>query len=112
MQGVYFILKHDIIKRLRTIRPVTPYPGSPLYYHSIESGLIKDIEDFYENKHTNSDLMTVNFTKLNDDDFYDALAEANLKLSRAYNKNRDLFFEKQPVKACLCSCLKDTLRQS
>jgi radical SAM superfamily enzyme YgiQ (UPF0313 family) len=77
MQGVDFLLKYDDGAQLRTIRPVTPYPGSPLYHLAIEKGLIKDIEDFYENKHTNSDLMTCNFTKLSDEEFYLSLMEAN-----------------------------------
>ena len=67
-KGVEFLLKYDDGAQMRTIRPVTPYPGSPLYYYAIEKGLIKDCEDFYENKHLNSDLMAVNFTKLNDEE--------------------------------------------
>ena len=31
---------------MRTIRPVTPYPYSPLYYYAIEKGLLRDCEDF------------------------------------------------------------------
>jgi radical SAM superfamily enzyme YgiQ (UPF0313 family) len=72
-----FLLKYDDHSQLRTIRPVTPYPGSPLYYYAIEKGLIKDIDDFYENKHINSDLLTVNFTEMTDDEFYLALFNAN-----------------------------------
>lgn len=79
-KGVEFLLKYDDHVQLRTIRPVTPYPGSELYYKAIEDGLIKDCADFYENKHINSDLLSVNFTKLTDDEFYDALYEANQKL--------------------------------
>ena len=77
MKGVEFLLKYDDGAQLRTIRPVTPYPGSPLYHHAIKEGLLEGVEDFYENKHTNSDLMTCNFTKLSDDEFYEALMEAN-----------------------------------
>lgn len=77
MQGIDFLLKYDDGAQMRTIRPVTPYPGSPLYELAIKDGKIKDIEDFYENKHTNSDLLTCNFTKLTDDEFYEALMEAN-----------------------------------
>lgn len=86
MQGVDFLLKYDDGAQLRTIRPVTPYPGSPLYYHAIKEGLLKDVADFYENKHTNSDLMTCNFTKLSDEEFYDALHEANSILLQNYQK--------------------------
>jgi len=34
-KGVAFLLKYDDGAQMRTIRPVTPYPGSPLYYHAI-----------------------------------------------------------------------------
>ncbi|MCK5110890.1 MAG: B12-binding domain-containing radical SAM protein [Arcobacteraceae bacterium] len=77
MQGVDFLLKYDDGAQMRTIRPVTPYPGSPLYFLAIEKGMLEGIEDFYERKHTNSDLMTCNFTKLTDEEFYQALMDAN-----------------------------------
>ena len=83
-KDVEFLLKYDDQAQLRTIRPVTPYPGSPLYYYAIEKGLLKGIEDFYENKHTNSDLLTVNFTDMSDEEFYRALLEANLILIHHY----------------------------
>jgi radical SAM superfamily enzyme YgiQ (UPF0313 family) len=81
---VEFLLKYDDFAQLRTIRPVTPYPGSPLYDYAVEKGMIRDCEDFYENKHTNSDLLTVNFTTMTDDEFYHALGEANWKLLNHY----------------------------
>lgn len=79
-KGVDFLLKYDDHSQLRTIRPVTPYPGSSLYYKALKDGLLKDCADFYENKHINSDLLCVNFTKLSDDEYYDCLHEANRKL--------------------------------
>jgi len=39
-KDVDFLLKYDDHTQLRTIRPVTPYPGSPLYYYAIEKGLL------------------------------------------------------------------------
>ena len=84
--GVEFLLRYDDGSQRRTVRPVTPYPGSELYYKAIEMGLLKDCADFYENKHVNSDLLTVNFTELSDDDFYQALMEANKKLLENYNR--------------------------
>ncbi|WP_419771211.1 MAG: B12-binding domain-containing radical SAM protein [Candidatus Marinarcus sp.] len=86
MQGVNFLLKYDDGAQLRTIRPVTPYPGSPLYHYAIKEGLLKDVADFYENKHTNSDLLTCNFTKLTDEEFYEALYEANSLLLQNYQR--------------------------
>ncbi|MBI4284064.1 MAG: radical SAM protein [Chloroflexi bacterium] len=83
-KGVDFLLKYDDHSQLRTIRPVTPYPGCDLYYYAIEKGLLKDCADFYENKHINSDLLSVNFTGLSDDEFYRVLFEANKTLLENY----------------------------
>jgi radical SAM superfamily enzyme YgiQ (UPF0313 family) len=83
-KGLEFLLKYDDGAQLRTIRPVTPYPGSPLYYYAIEKGLLRDCEDFYENKHVNSDLLSVNFTNMSDDDVHRALLEANSRLIQNY----------------------------
>ncbi len=82
--GVDFLLKYDDQAQMRTIRPVTPYPGSSLYYYAIENGLLKDCADFYENKHINSDLLSVNFTDLTDDEFHKILMEANIRLLNNY----------------------------
>ncbi|MBN1898228.1 MAG: B12-binding domain-containing radical SAM protein [Spirochaetes bacterium] len=87
-KGVKFLLKYSDAIELRTIRPVTPYPGCPLYYYAIEKGLLVDVEDFYENKHINSDLIAVNFTDLNDEEVYQALLEANTKLIKDYYKKK------------------------
>ena len=87
-KGVELLLEYDNGAQLRTIRPVTPYPGSPLYYYAIEKGLLKDCEDFYEKKHTNSDLLTVNFTELSDDEFYECLLEANTRLLENYHQKK------------------------
>jgi len=83
-KGVEFLLKYDNCAQMRTIRPVTPYPGSPLYYYAIEKGLLKDCEDFYENKHINSDLLAVNFTDMSDEEFHRCLLEANTRLLTNY----------------------------
>jgi anaerobic magnesium-protoporphyrin IX monomethyl ester cyclase len=83
-KGVDFLLKYEDFTQMRTIRPVTPYPGSPLYYYAIEKGLLKDAEDFYENKHVNSDLLSVNFTSLSEEEYYACLHNANKKLISAY----------------------------
>ncbi|MDC0059782.1 B12-binding domain-containing radical SAM protein [Pelagibacteraceae bacterium] len=84
---VDFLLKYDDFAQKRTIRPVTPYPGSPLYYDAIEMGLLdKDnpAEDFYERKHLNSDLICCNFTELTDEEFYECLRWANQTLMKNY----------------------------
>jgi hypothetical protein len=85
--AVDFMLKYDDFAQKRTIRPVTPYPGSPLYYDAIEMGLLdKDnpAEDFYERKHLNSDLICCNFSELSDEEFYECLRWANSTLMKNY----------------------------
>jgi radical SAM superfamily enzyme YgiQ (UPF0313 family) len=85
--SVDFMLKYDDFAQKRTIRPVTPYPGSPLYYDAIEMGLLdkkNPAEDFYERKHLNSDLICCNFTELNDEEFYECLRWANSTLMKNY----------------------------
>jgi len=96
MKGVDFLLKYDDGSQMRTIRPVTPYPGSPLFHHAIKEGLLKDTADFYENKHTNSDLMTCNFTPHSDEEFYQAISEANELLLNNYQEK-----EKESMKQAL-----------
>lgn len=86
--AVDFLIKHDDGAQMRTIRPVTPYPGSPLYYHAIEQGLIRDIDDFYKNKHLNSDLFAANFTELSEDELYSELTKANVSLTENYFENK------------------------
>lgn len=83
-KAVDFLIEHDDQAQMRTIRPVTPYPGSPLFDQAVSMGLIKDVADFYENKHLNSDLISVNFTELTDDEYYEALTEANVRLVENY----------------------------
>lgn len=82
--AVEFLLKYDDHSQLRTIRPVTPYPGTELFNYAVEKGLIKDVEDFYENKHLNSDLLSVNFTQNTEEEIYDALYRGNKKLIDKY----------------------------
>jgi hypothetical protein len=84
---VDFMLKYDDFAQKRTIRPVTPYPGSPLYHDAIKMGLLdknNPAEDFYEKKHLNSDLICCNFTELSDDDYYECLRWANSTLMKNY----------------------------
>tara|TARA_B100001063_G_C16765846_1_gene558587 strand:- start:2082 stop:3164 length:1083 start_codon:yes stop_codon:yes gene_type:complete len=86
-KAVDFLIKYDDFSEKRTIRPVTPYPGSPLYYDAIESGLLdkeRPVADFYENKHLNSDLLCCNFTEQTDKEFYETLKWANKKLMKNY----------------------------
>lgn len=77
--NVDFIMKYNLYDQIRTIRPVTPYPGCDLYYEAISSGLLEGPEDFFE-RFVNSDLMTVNFTGIPDRRCYELLLDANRRL--------------------------------
>lgn len=79
-----FILKYYDREDFRTVRPVTPYPGSQLYNYAIEKGLLNGVEDFYENKHINSDLIAVNFTDLSNEEFMFNVKESNKKFAKKY----------------------------
>ncbi len=90
-KGVKFLNDYSDNAQMRTIRPVTPYPGSELYYYAIETGLLKGVEDFYERKCINSDLLSVNFTPYTDETFHRLLYSANCLLI-------DEYFERQKIK--------------
>ena len=92
--AVEFLLKYDDHAHLRTILPVTPYPGTELFQYALDKGLVKDTEDFYENKHVNSDLLAVNFTQYRDDEIYEALYNANMKLIHKYEEVQNISIEK------------------
>lgn len=94
-KGVEFLLKYDDGAQMRTIRPVTPYPGSPLFDYAVEKGMIKDVEEFYEKKHKNSDLVSVNFTEYSDEHFHALLYEANKRLLRNYFSNKSANVQEQ-----------------
>jgi len=76
---VDFLKKYNTYGQIRTIRPVTPYPGCPLYYDAIKMGLLKGPGDFFE-KFKNSDLITVNFTDMTTDECHKLLFAANTEL--------------------------------
>ena len=84
--NVDLIKKYNDFMQLRTIRPVTPYPGSPLFYTAIEKGLLKGPGDFFD-KFVNSDLILVNFTDLPLQKCYDLLLEANTELIKHHYQN-------------------------
>ncbi len=76
---VDFIKKYNTYGEVRTIRPVTPYPGSSLYYHAVKIGLLKNADDFFK-KFKNSDLITVNFTDIPTEICHKLLFKANTEL--------------------------------
>jgi anaerobic magnesium-protoporphyrin IX monomethyl ester cyclase len=75
--------KYNDFSQLRAIRPVTPYPGTPLYYYAIQNGFLKGPADFYK-KHTNLELLTTNFTDIPDDEFYQLLFNTNKEIIEDY----------------------------
>jgi radical SAM superfamily enzyme YgiQ (UPF0313 family) len=76
---VEFLRKYNSYSECRTIRFVTPYPACQMYLDAIDKGLLKDAEDFY-NRFKNSDLLTVNFTKIPTEEAYRMMFKANTEL--------------------------------
>jgi len=74
-----FIKRHNLYDQVRTIRPVTPYPGSPLYYKAIKDGLLSGPADFFD-RFKNSDLYMVNFMGIRDEEVYRMLFDVNRDL--------------------------------
>jgi len=89
--NVEFIKKYNQYDYIRTIRPVTPFPGSPLYYEAIRRGLLKGPDDFF-NRFKNSDLYMVNFMGIPENEIYQMLFEVNkdLILDHYRNTNNDM----------------------
>ncbi|MBU0728811.1 MAG: B12-binding domain-containing radical SAM protein [Proteobacteria bacterium] len=82
-KSVAFIKEFQSYNELRTIRPITPFPGCELYDYAISKGLLAGPEDFF-NKFKNSDLLTVNYTSIPDQEFYTLLLAANKELILDY----------------------------
>lgn len=87
-EAVAFLKRYDPCDELRTIRPVTPYPGTKLYREAIEMGLLEGPKDFYERKHVNSDLLTVNFMDISTEFAHRELYAANMELVDNYLTKR------------------------
>lgn len=85
-KSIDLLNRYNDYGQLRVIRPVTPYPGSPLYYTAIERGLLTGPEDFY-NKHKNVELLTVNFTDIPNDEFHKLMFETNKEIIKEYYKH-------------------------
>jgi anaerobic magnesium-protoporphyrin IX monomethyl ester cyclase len=101
-KSVALLNKYNDFGQLRVIRPVTPYPGTPLYNLCIEKGWLEGPADFYK-KHKNLELLTVNFTDIPDDKFHQLLFEVNKDIIERYYKHaveeniesfRKAYFEK------------------
>jgi anaerobic magnesium-protoporphyrin IX monomethyl ester cyclase len=82
-KSINLLKKYNDYGQLRVIRPVTPYPGSPLYDYAVKRALLAGPEDFYK-KHRNLEVLTVNFTDIPDDEFHKLMFEANKEIIRDY----------------------------
>lgn len=81
--AVDFLIKYNSDVQIRTIKPVTPYPGTPLFNLAVKNGYINGPEEFYS-RHLNTDKFTVNFTDLPTEECYRLLFDANKKILTAY----------------------------
>jgi anaerobic magnesium-protoporphyrin IX monomethyl ester cyclase len=75
-ENAEFIKRFNQYDQIRTIRPVTPYPGSPLYQLAVDRGLLKGPGDFYD-QFKNSDLYMINYTAESISDIYKNLFAVN-----------------------------------
>lgn len=82
-KSMELLREYNDFGQLRTIRPVTPYPGSPLFDYAVKNGYLKDVRDFYD-KHRNVELFTCNFTDIPDYEFHYKLWECNYELITSY----------------------------
>ena len=80
------ILKKHASTDKRLLRPVTAYPGSPLYQYALDKGLLKNHNEFFEIS-KNPDLMTINFTEMSDETYYKVMYEANVELIDHYHSH-------------------------
>ena len=90
-ENAEFIKKYNQYDQIRTIRPVTPYPGSSLYNLAISQNKLKGPQDFFD-KFKNSDRYMVNFMGMPEDKIYELLLEVNtdLILDHFENINGDM----------------------
>ena len=81
-ETVEILIEHSP-REYRTVRPVTPYPGSPLYQYALDKGLLKDHEHFFQLSR-NPDEMTVNFTEMDNETYHRTMYDANNQLIDSY----------------------------
>jgi anaerobic magnesium-protoporphyrin IX monomethyl ester cyclase len=80
--AVEFIQKNTDFSELRTIRPVTPYPGTELF-----KKLNITVNEFYQ-EHVNSDLFSFHFMDMSNQNANFALFQANEQIIRNYYKSK------------------------
>jgi len=76
--------------QIRTVRFLTPYPGSPIYYQAIRGGRLKGASDFFR-RFKNSDLITVNYMDgIPYSKAYEMMMLANYELIMDYQQHTDM----------------------
>ncbi|MHC4644096.1 MAG: B12-binding domain-containing radical SAM protein [Planctomycetota bacterium] len=83
--NVRFLLAHADHVQRRTIRPVTPYPGSFLYKQLVKEKKVKDTGDFYR-VFANSDLISFDFMNIKRETAHRMLYKANMQLLERHEK--------------------------
>lgn len=79
-----FLLWADDGAQCRTVRPCTSYPGTEMFNAAVEAGKVRDVQDFYERVHTNSDLIAINPTDIPTEECHQMLYRANMRLLENY----------------------------
>lgn len=79
LEAANFIIAHNDGTELRTIRPMTPYPGTELFKR-----LDITVDEFYE-EHVNSDLFSYHFMDMTNEKANALLASANKELYKQFN---------------------------
>ena len=88
--NVDFLKTYQDYSQLRTIRFLTPYPGSPIYYQSIQEGKLKGPADFFE-RFKNSDLITVSYMNgIMNEEAYKMLFDANRDLVMDHQRHTNM----------------------
>ena len=88
--NIEFLKTHQDHSQLRTVRPLCPYPGSPLYCQSVHEGKLMGPAEFFE-LFNNSDLITVSFLDgIPDNEAYKMLFKANSELIHDYQHHTDM----------------------
>lgn len=68
----------------RSIRPLTPYPGTPIFKWAVKNGYLKDEEEFFRRFH-DANCLSINLTDLSDDEFVKELSKANQEIRQAFS---------------------------
>lgn len=77
-----FIINNNDGCELRTVRPMTPYPGTKFF-----KDLGITVEEFYK-KHVNSDLFSYHFMDMSNRDADLAMADCNERIVRSYHEKK------------------------